>query len=323
MLPFLLRRALHSLLVLWIVITVTFALMHMVPGRPFDRERNVPPSVKHAIEERYRLNDPLWRQYTHYLKGLLHLDLGPSYYYEGRSVNSIIAEGFPVSALLGALSILLSLVVGIPLGITSALRRNRALDHLSMVVAISLVSVPSFVLCSFLIFLFANRHIPFLHFLPPTWSGRALPGESVSFRQWILPLFIPVVSLSSFSLAYIVRLTRASFTEVLRQDYIRTARAKGASMARVVWRHALRNAIQPVVTYIGPLTAMVLTGSFVIERIYGIPGLGRYYVTNIYNRDYPVILGVTVFYCLLLVGMNLLVDVVYVLLDPRIRLKDR
>jgi len=322
MIRYILRRSLHTLLVLWIVVTITFLLMHLVPGGPFDRERAVPPAIQAAIEARYRLNDPLWRQYVDYLAGLSRLDLGPSFYSQGRSVNNIIADGFPISALLGALSVVLSLAVGVPLGIVSALKRNQWADHLSMTLAIALVSVPSFVLCSFLIFLFANDMFPWLDVLPAAWGGRALPGETLPLSEYLLPLVIPVVSLAAFSLAYIARLSRASFIEVMRQDYIRTARAKGAGTGRVVLRHAMRNAMTPVATYLGPLVAMVLTGSFVIERIYNVPGLGRYFVTSIYNRDYPVILGVTVFYCAILVGMNLLVDVIYVWLDPRVRLRE-
>jgi len=319
LIAFLIRRIAQALLVLWIVVTLTFLLMHLVPGGPFDRERAVPTAVRAAIEARYRLNDPLWRQYLDYLKGLAGLDLGPSFYSQGRSVNSIIANGFPVSALLGGLSILLSICVGIPLGIVSAMKRNRLADHAAMTAAIALVSVPSFVLCSFLIFVLAGKFLPEVLRLPATWSGAALPGESLTMRDRIMPLIIPVISLSAFSLAYIARLSRASFIEVMQQDYIRTAKAKGASTSRVIFRHAMRNAITPVATYLGPLVAMVLTGSFVIERIYNIPGLGRHFVTSIYNRDYPVILGVTVFYCSFLVAMNVLVDVIYVWLDPRVR----
>ncbi len=305
--------------VLWLVATATFALMHCIPGGPFDRERAVPEAVQEAIAKRYNLDDSFLKQYADYIVRLAHFDLGPSLKHQDRTVNDIIKGLFPLSAMLGFFSVALSLLVGIPLGIISALRRNGWIDHAAMAGAISLVSVPSFVLATLLIFLFASRNVPAMQWLPSSW---------VSYSEWDPPslwdrgktLVIPVVSLAGFSLAYITRLTRASFIEVLKQDYIRTARAKGLGMTRVIVKHGLKNGLTPVVTYLGPLIAAVFTGSFVIERIYGIPGLGRFFVTSIYNRDYPVILGVTIFYCALLVTMNLIVDLIYMMLDPRVRL---
>ena len=320
--PYVLRRVLSLIPVLWGVVTATFLLMHAIPGGPFDRERVVPPAVQEAIARRYRLNDPLWRQYLDYLANLARLDLGPSYTHQGRGVNDIIADGFPVSALLGFLSILVSLSIGVPLGVFSAVRRNSLVDHAAMFGAIGLVSVPSFVLASVLILLFANGPIPALHCLPASWRS-PLPGETVSWGGRLAPMAIPVFSLAGFSLAYVTRLTRSGMIEALQEDYVRTARAKGLGPFRVVVKHALRNAISPVVTYLGPLIAGVFTGSFVIERIYAIPGLGRFFVTSIENRDYPVILGLAIFYCAFLVIMNLLVDLAYPLLDPRVSLKGK
>ncbi|MCX7015482.1 MAG: ABC transporter permease [Candidatus Sumerlaeota bacterium] len=322
MLPYILRRLTMMLVVLWAVVTATFLLMHAIPGGPFDRERVVPAAVKDAVARRYRLDDPLWRQYADYLAHLARFDLGPSYTYQGRTVNDIIADGFPTSALLGFLSIVLSLAAGVPLGMISAARRNGWIDNASMLAAIGLVSVPSFVLASMLIYLFAYGPVPALHCLPASWRS-ALPGESLGLPERLRTLAIPVFSLAGFSLAYITRLTRAGFIEVLGQDYIRTARAKGLGTMRVFLKHGLRNAISPVATYLGPLVAGVFTGSFVIERIYAIPGLGKFYVTSIANRDYPLILGLTIFYCAFLVAMNLLVDIGYVFLDPRVSLRGK
>lgn len=304
---FLLRRALTVLLALWLIVTLTFVIMHAIPGGPFASEKALPDAVKRNLEARYKLHDPLYRQYFDYLANLARLDLGPSYKYEHRTVNDIIKAGFPVSAALGSLAVIFSLAVGIPAGVISALRQNRWQDYLAMLLSTLGFSVPSFVLAGLLMYFFSYK----MGLFPPAMWG--------TWQQAVLP----TLALAALPTAFIARLTRSEMLEVLRQDYIKTARAKGLSEAAVVWGHALRNALLPVVTYTGPLAATVLTGSFVVESIFAIPGLGRWFVTSVINRDYTVILGVTVFYSAFLMLMNLLVDLAYAALDPRLKLSDR
>lgn len=299
-----LNRLVSLVIVLLVIITVTFILMHSVPGGPFTDERNLPEAVMKNIAERYHLNDPLWKQYVDYLKNILTGDFGPSFKYEDRSVNSIIAEGFPVSAILGSAAVALALLIGIPAGIIAALRQQKWEDYTVMFGATLGVSVPNFVIASLLVYVFALQ----LDIFPAAlWEG----PES---------LVLPAISLAAMPTAIIARLTRSSMLEVLSQDYIKTARAKGLSDFTIIWRHALKNSLMPVITYLGPLIAGVFTGSFVIESIFAIPGLGKYFVTSIYNRDYTVILGVTIFYSFILVILNFLVDMTYQFLDPRIKL---
>ena len=278
--------------------------MHAIPGGPFTAEKALPEAVLKNIEARYHLNDPRPKQSWDYLVNLLQGDLGPSFKYESRTVNEIIAESFPVSAELGAVAVALSVVVGIPAGMLGALYQNRWPDHLVMLLATVGISVPSFILATLLIYVFAL----WLELLPAAmWAG---PEFTI----------LPSLALAGLPIAFVARLTRSSMLEVLSQDYIRTARAKGLAPFSIMWRHALKNAMLPVVTYLGPMIAAIFTGSFVIESIFAIPGLGRHFVTSIYNRDYTVILGITVFYSALLVIMNFLVDLAYVWLDPRIKL---
>lgn len=304
MLRYILHRLLSSLVVLLAIITITFLLMHAIPGGPFTGEKNLSPTVKKNIEERYRLNDPLWQQYRDYIVHLASFDLGPSFKYEGRTVNSIIQESFPVSLQLGSLSIILAVLFGIPAGAIAALRQNSWQDYLTMLLATLGVSVPGFVFATLLIYLFAIK----LQWLPAAlWNG---PTHMI----------LPALALASQPTAFIARLTRSSLLEVLAQDYIKTARAKGLSQTAILFRHALKNALIPVITYLGPMAASIITGSFVIENIFAIPGLGRHFVTSIYNRDYTVILGITVFYSALVILFNLLVDLIYPLLNPRIQL---
>lgn len=278
--------------------------MHAIPGGPFKKEKALPPAVQRNIEERYKLNDPLWKQYTDYLRNLVRGDLGPSFKYLGRSVNDIIRDGFPVSATLGAWAILFALVVGVPAGIISALNQNKWQDNVVMAIAIIGVSVPNFVIATLLMYVFAVK----LRWLP--------------VAMWGTPkhVILPMIALAGFPAAFFARLMRSSTLDVLSQDYIRTARAKGLSWYAVVVKHVVKNAILPVVTYLGPLIAGILTGSFVVENIFAIPGLGRYYVTSIYNRDYTTIMGVTIFYSAFLVLLNFLVDIAYGWIDPRIKL---
>lgn len=299
-----LSRIASSLIVLLAIITITFFLMHAIPGGPFTSEKNVPAAVLKNIEEHYHLNDPLWKQYVDYLAQLARFDLGPSFKYEGRAVNDMIRESFPVSLQLGLISIGLAVLVGIPAGAVAALRQNKWQDYAAMFFATIGMSVPSFVLATLFVSIFAVG----LALLPAAlWDG---PQYAV----------LPSLALAAYPTAFVARLTRSSMLEVLAQDYIKTAQAKGLPPAVILYRHALKNALIPVVTYIGPMAASILTGSFIIETIFAIPGLGRHFITSIYNRDYTVILGVTVFYSILVISLNLLVDLIYPLLDPRIKL---
>ena len=307
MVRYMVTRMFSAVIVLLAIISITFLLMHAIPGGPFTAEKNIPALVLKNIEEHYKLNDPLWKQYFDYVRNLLSLDLGPSFKYAGRSVNDIIAESFPVSFELGMMSIAVAVFVGIPAGVAAALRQNQWPDYLIMLFATIGVSVPSFVLATILVYVLALQ----LGLFPAAmWSG-------------IEYAVLPTLALAALPMAFIARLTRSSMLEVLAQDYIKTARAKGLPERTILYRHALKNALIPVVTYIGPMSAAVLTGSFIIESIFAIPGLGRHFVTSIYNRDYTVILGVTVFYSVLVIGLNLLVDLIYPLLDPRIKLASR
>ena len=298
------NRLISSVLVLLAVISITFFLMHIIPGGPFTTEKNIPAAVLKNMEEHYRLNDPLWQQYIDYLDQLIHFDLGPSFKYAGRSVNDIIRESFPISFQLGTISIGIAIFFGIPSGAIAALRQNKWQDYAAMLLATIGMSVPSFVLAALLVNVFAIK----LNLLPAAmWDGASY-------------MVLPAISLAAYPTAFIARLTRSSMLEVLAQDYIKTARAKGLPQTIILYRHALKNALIPTVTYLGPMAASVLTGSFVIENIFAIPGLGQHFVTSIYNRDYTTILGITIFYSVLVISLNLLVDLIYPLLDPRIKL---
>jgi len=306
MLHFVLKRFATSLVVIWIIITTTFILMKLCPGGPFDRERGLPEAVEKNISARYGLDKPVWRQYLSYVASLLHGDLGPSYHYQGQGVNGLIAEKFPRSAIIGLLSIFLSIGVGVPAGVFSSVRQHQWGDRLTMLITIVGVSVPSFILATLLQYVGAVR-----------WGLFNAAG----FAGW-RDAILPALALSVYSLAFIARLTRSSFLDVLRDDWVRTAYAKGLAPFRVLVAHVLRNAILPVVTYLGPLTAGVLTGSLVVEKIFSIPGLGGFFVTSVFNRDYPLIMGVTIFYSILLITLNFIVDVAYLWLDPRISFEE-
>lgn len=305
MLKYILKRLGASVVTLWVVVTVTFILSHAIPGGPFDREKPLPPEVKKNIEARYKLDKPIWWQYGDYVKHLVQLDLGPSFQQRGVTINEIINRGFPVSARLGTVAIIIALTIGLILGIIAALRQGKWQDNATMLISTLGVTIPSFVVATLFIYFLAEK----LKWFPV--FGLTSP------RHYVLP----ALALSGFSMAFISRLVRSSLLDVVRQDYIRTAKAKGLSEGNIIIRHALKNAILPVVTYLGPLVAGVLTGSFVIERIFTIPGLGRFFVDSIGNRDYTAILGVTVFYSLFLVICNLVVDIIYALVDPRIKLE--
>lgn len=343
------RRLIYLVVVLIVVSFITFSLMHAVPGGPFDREKALPPEIMANLEKRYHLDDPLWKQYLQYLydvfiprittqapKGNLEddclisakigsvwlrwMNFGPSYSSRSRTVNDIFRQQLPISAQLGTMALLVALIIGMPLGIIAALKQNTVFDYLSMSVAIIGVSVPVIVLGPLLIWIFGVT----LKWLPPTGWG-AKPPYLLGFlpSKWGWDFFrfaiMPSVALGLGSSAVIARLTRASLLQTIREDYIRTARAKGLQERLVITRHALKNSLIPVVTILGPMFAALVTGTFVTELVFGIPGMGKYFVTSITNRDYPVIMGTILLYAVFLVIANLVVDIVYAYLDPRIR----
>ena len=300
---YLIRRVLLSLLTLWVIITLTFVLMHAIPGDPFASEARISPQALENLRRFYGLDQPLPVQYVKYLSNLIRLDLGRSLRSEVRDINQIIADGLPISALLGAEALLLAVLGGMTLGVLAALGHNRLLDYLSIGLAIVGISVPSFILATLLIHVFAVQ----LGLLPvSTWG---------TWRHTVLP----AVALGLAPLAYLARLTRSSMLEELSQDYVKAAIARGLSRPRVIVGHALRNALLPMVTVLGPLSAGILTGSFIIENIFGIPGIGKIFVLSISDRDYPLILSGAVVYSALLLAANFLVDVAYGVIDPRIR----
>ena len=300
---FLLRRLLHGLAVLWVVATLTFVLLRVAPGGPFDSERKLPPEVLANIQAKYHLDEPLLGQYLRYLTGILHADFGPSYKYLDRGVNEIIADTLPTSALLGLLALLLALILSFPTGLIAAYFRNSWIDRLALLAATLGISLPHFILGALLIWLFALQ-------LGWLQAGR-----------WdnVASMILPTVTLSAAPAAYIAAMLRSTLIENLGEDFIRTARAKGLRESVVLFKHALRNSLVPVITVLGPLTAALLTGSFVVEYVFAIPGMGRFFITAVTDRDYPLIMGVTLVYTALLIGANFLVDLCYSYVDPRIR----
>ena len=285
------------------IIVLTFCLMHAVPGGPFTSDRKATPEVEAALNEKFGLNDPLPVQLLRYMGGLLHGDFGPSYKYTGKTVNEFIETGFPVSAKIGLITVVFVLLAAIPMGIFAAVKNGKWQDMLIMAVATIGVTIPSFVIASLLIYFFSHQ----LGWTPAYWDWSA--------TGYILP----VVALGGYSVSYLARLMRSSLLEVMGQDYIRTARAKGLSEFKVITRHALRNALLPIITVLGPTVAGLLTGSFVIETIFAIPGLGKWFVNGVSQRDYTTIMGVTIFYAAFLMAMTLIVDIFYCLIDPRIK----
>jgi oligopeptide transport system permease protein len=291
---------------LYLVVTATFFLMHAIPGGPFTREKPLPPAVIAALEAKFKLDQPLHVQYFDYVKGVFTFDFGPSFQKVGVDVTDMIMKGLPASAKIGSLAVLVVLLIGIPLGIISALKQNKWEDYVVTVIATIGVTIPSFVMATLIIYVFSAKF-------------QVLPAFGLkSWKHFIGP----VIALSGFSLAFVARLTRSSMLEVLQQDYIRTARAKGLSEFVVIGKHALKNALIPVITYVGPMIASILTGSFVIEKIFAIPGMGKYFVESVGNRDYTVIIGVTVFYAAFYIIMIFIVDIIYGIIDPRIKLHD-
>lgn len=305
MLRLILRRLLESIPTLFILIAVTFFMMRMAPGGPFDVEKRLPPEIEANLRVAYHLDEPLYQQFGRYLGNLVQGDFGPSFQYRDRTVTELIASGFPVSLRLGGFAMLLALFGGVTLGSIAALRQNKATDYTTMAVAMTGISVPNFVMAPLLVLIFAV----YLGWLPAGGLGDA------GWRN----LLLPVITLALTQVAYIARLTRGSMIEVLRSNYIRTARAQGLSTTTILLRHALKPALVPVVSYLGPATAGLITGSVVIEEIFGLPGLGRYFVQGALNRDYTLVLGIVVFYGALIILFNFLVDLIYGWLDPRSR----
>lgn len=347
---YIVRRLLWMVLTMFVVSAITFTLMHSVPGGPFDKEKALPPEIIAILDKRYHLNDPLIVQYFDYLSNVIvpklssvppntsllddaivnikvgdkqwikWMNFGPSFTSRSRTVNDIFRQQFPISAQLGLIALIVAVIIGMPLGILAALKQNSFFDYLGMGVAIFGVSVPVIVMGPILVWIFGVT----LKWLPPTGWG-AQPPFVLGFLpsnpgpEFFRYAAMPCIALGLGSSAIIARLTRASLLQVVREDYIRTARAKGLTERTVVTRHALKNSLIPVVTILGPMFAGLVTGTFVTETIFGIPGMGKYFVTSITNRDYPVIMGTILLYAILLVIANLVVDVLYGFLDPRIR----
>ncbi|SMF15027.1 dipeptide transport system permease protein [Bacillus subtilis] len=287
-----------------VITTLTFVLMKVIPGSPFNEERGTNEAVQKNLEAYYHLDDPLIFQYFFYLKSIITFDFGPSIKKPSDSVNDMLERGFPVSFELGMTAIVIAVISGLVLGVIAALRRNGFLDYAAMSLAVLGISIPNFILATLLIQQFA---VNLKLFPAATWTSP-------------IHMVLPTAALAVGPMAIIARLTRSSMVEVLTQDYIRTAKAKGLSPFKIIVKHALRNALMPVITVLGTLVASILTGSFVIEKIFAIPGMGKYFVESINQRDYPVIMGTTVFYSVILIIMLFLVDLAYGLLDPRIKL---
>lgn len=304
MLQYLLKRLGSMAITLLVIITLTFFLMHSIPGSPFNEERATSEAVQKNLESFYHLDEPLYVQYFIYLKSVATFDFGPSIKKSSQTVNEMLGRGFPVSFELGMITLIIAIFSGILLGIIAALRHNGLIDYLAMTVAVVGISVPNFVMATLLI-----------QQLAVTW-------EILPVATWTSPkhMILPTLALATGPMAIIARLTRSSMLEVLTQDYIRTAKAKGLSPVKIVFKHALKNALLPVVTILGSLAASILTGTFVIEKIFAIPGMGKYFVESINQRDYPVIMGTTIFYSTVLIFMLFLVDLAYGILDPRIKL---
>ena len=300
-LKYILKRIVLAVFTVWIVITVTFFVMHAVPGGPFVGEKAVSPAVQKAMEAKYGLDKPLMEQYWTYLKDVIHFNFGPSLKQRGRQVLDIIGDGLKTSAKLGVIAAVCALILGVVLGSIAALRRNTIPDRIIMVLTTAFVSMPSFIMGSLLLVLFAVK----LGILPA--NGTTAKG-----------LILPVITLMLSPMSHITRLTRSSMLDVLGQDYIRTAKAKGVSRLKIIFGHALKNALIPVITYFGPMLAYIVTGSLVVEQIFAVPGIGRAFVSSITNRDYTLIMGTTIILASFIVIMNLVSDILYKVVDPRI-----
>ena len=301
---YIIKRLILAVFTVWVVITLTFFIMHAVPGGPFMSEKAVSPAAQAALEAKYGLDKPLGVQYVTYLGDVIQLKLGPSLKQRGRMVIDIIGDGLRTSAKLGVIAAFLALAIGVVLGSVAALRRNTIMDRVIMIITTAFVSMPSFIVGSLLLVLFAIK----FHVFPANGSTAA-------------GLVLPVITLMLYPMSYITRLTRSSMLDVLGQDYIRTAKAKGVSKWRIIFVHALKNSLIPVITYFGPMLAYIVTGSLVVEQIFAVPGIGRAFVQSIINRDYTLIMGTTIVLATFIVIMNLVSDILYKVVDPRINLE--
>ena len=305
MLRYALLRLLGAIPTLLLVIVLAFLMVHAAPGGPFDDERVLPPDIEANIAKAYQLDEPLAQQFLSYMAGLLRGDLGPSYRYRDHTVSELIGSAFPLSLKLGAMAMLFAMVIGVGVGTIAALRQDSLLDRIVMAFAMTGISIPVFVIAPVLVLLFAVR----LHWWPAGWSG----------SEGAARFLLPAISLALPQIAYIARLTRASMIDVLSSDFVRTARAQGLGTQAIVRYHALKPAMLPVLSYMGPAIAAILTGSVVVEEIFGIPGLGQFFVRGALNRDYTLVLGIVIFYATLVVLLTLVVDILYGVIDPRIR----
>ena len=305
MLRYALKRILGAIPTLLLVIAIAFLMVHAAPGGPFDSARALPPEIEENVRQAYNLDDPLPQQFVRYLDGLWRGDLGPSYRYRDYTVAELIGAALPLSMWLGAIAMLLAVAAGVSAGLIAALKKNTLLDRLVSGVAMIGISVPIFVIAPLMVLVFAVV----LGWLPASWAGSSGPGR----------LLLPVIALALPQIAYIARLTRASMINVMSSDFVRTARAQGLSTLSIVRYHALKPAMLPLLSYMGPAIAGILTGSVVVEQVFGIPGIGSLFIRQALNRDYTVVLGITVFYASLVILLNLLVDLLYGFLDPRIR----
>lgn len=300
---YIIKRLMTSILVIWFVITITFILMNSIPGNPFDQEKMPNAKIKAAMMAKYGLDKPLHERYLLYLKNFIQGDFGVSYLKTGVTVKQMIIEGAPYSIRIGLYATFVVILVGIPVGIWTALRQNKLEDHIFMILATLFATIPSFVLATGFLYLF-NRILG------------VVPAFGVDEAKGYIG---PVLVIAAFSTAFITRLTKSTILEIEQQDFMRTARSKGISEFKVIVKHGLRNALLPVVTYLGPMIASIMTGSFVIEKVFGIPGIGSLFTNSILSRDYTVILGITVFYAIFLIAAVLVVDILYVFIDPRIK----
>lgn len=300
---YILKRLVLAIVTIFLVITITFFVMNAIPGGPFQSEKAMSPATLAALEAKYGLNKPLGEQYVSYLMNAVRFDFGPSFTRTGHEVTDLIGAGMAVSGPIGLIAAGIAIVIGLVLGSLAAIYHNKAIDRIIMVASTACVAMPSFVIATLLLLIFCV----WLHVLPP--NGNTAAG-----------LILPVISLSLYPMAYITRLTRSSMLDVLGQDYIRTARAKGVSPTKVIFKHALRNAVTPVITYVGPMIAYIMTGSLVVEEIFAVPGLGKQFVTCITARDYPMIMGTTIFLAVLVIVMTLVSDILYKVFDPRVDL---
>ncbi len=300
---YIVKRVLLAIFTVFLIITITFFVTRAIPGGPFLSEKSPSPEVMAAMEAKYGLDKPLFEQYLTYLKDLLHGDFGPSIKMRGRNVMDLILDGFSVSAKNGLTAACIAIVIGLTLGAIAAVFHNKWIDKLIMVLSTAFVAMPSFVIATILLLIFC------INFKVFPANGSMEGG-----------LVLPIISLALYPMSYITRLTRSSMLDVLGQDYIRTARAKGVSGAKVIFKHSLKNAVTPVITYVGPMIAFILTGSLVVEKIFAVPGLGEYFYSSIINRDYPMVMGTTIFLAALMVTMTLISDICYKIFDPRVDL---